>query len=673
MDYYYNKYLKYKRKYLELKGGYKKGENITNIGIWENNYYKPFGLYGLYGHITKTDENDKTKNILNEREKYKKFVKDNTDPRLPNNEINYIHDLPIYEDNDIVFEDNIIIKHLLEHCKLGKYYSGIKSFEFVPYEKNIETDEEEKKISEFIKDTYFAKDMLTNNNIETDWLTINKYKRRRYRGLDLQQSEEYVKKFSEQAYKIFKKKNYLTTNKSLNDQRRTELLNQKERTCKNLHKHYKNFSDGKTYIPLVLENELIENEKKQYLLSDFSLGVKYANNPKLSKDAYISATSKLGKSGYNIMINKATIGCVANYNDMLFPIRIILDMNPNIMFYENIYERIYLRFIDHLNKYFSNNELDTLLLIINNNKKITINTNNEDIINDIKTLDTILSIIKNKENINNNILKKYIRKYINKSSKKEFNFTISNLKISDILTLLYPDTNDDKVVESFINLVNILIIKRYNNLEELSIFLLNIFKYYNHNNNILKQSIINLFNYIFMIFFNNNYQYVGFWLLRFKNNYEEFENIDDELKYLYDPTNSKPHNSREQYYIFFVFRDNQFKKMGIFFATYPNVNFRNNKIDVSSVVELKKILYHEILQLLCLYYRKQIYFYIILKKKIYDELNCNLQNQYLNDKIKYSKCSKAWLSKESEKIMKDNNFDIENNEIHVLEIGRAHV
>jgi hypothetical protein len=209
MDDYYYKYLKYKTKYLELKNqkaGYIKGENITNMGIWENNYYKPFGLYGLYGHITKTDENGKTKNILNERGKYKKFVKDNTDPRLPNNEINYIHELPIYEDNDIVFEDNIIIKHLLEHCKLSTYYSGIKSFEFVPYEKNIETDEEEKKISEFIKDTYFVKDMLRNNNIETDWLTINKYKRRRYRGLDLQQSEEYVKKFSEQAYKILKKK-----------------------------------------------------------------------------------------------------------------------------------------------------------------------------------------------------------------------------------------------------------------------------------------------------------------------------------------------------------------------------------------------------------------------------------------------------------------------------------
>lgn len=669
MDEYYNyKYKKYKTKYLDLKGGkmeYNENNNVTELGILKKNYYKPFGLYGLYGHITIKDNNAKTKNILNERVKYKKFVNNNTDPRLPNNEINYIHDLPIYENDDIVFEDNIIIKHLLEHCKKGQYYSNIQSFEFVPYKKNIKTDEEEKKISEFIKDTYFAKEMLNENN-EVDWLTINKYKRNRYRGLDLQQSERYVKAYSEQAEKNLIELQYVTSDKILNEKRFDELLIQTKRSCKNLYKHYKNFSNGEQNVPVLLENELIENKKKQYLLSDFSLGVKYANNPKLSKDAYISSTSKLGKSGYNIMINKATIGCIANYNDMLFPIRIILDMNPNIMFYDNIYEKIYLIFIDKLNEHFTKDNLNKLLSIINNNKKIIINNNDNDkkeLNIQIKKLDTFLSIINKKEKINstdkekekiNNILNKYINELLN----KEFNFTISNLEILDILTLLYPDINDDN---NFINLINILIIKRYNNLEELYKFLNS-----TYSKNILQQSIINLFNYIFMIFFNNYYQYVGFWLIKFKNNYEEFEQIGNELKYLYDPTNSKPHNSREQYYIFFVFRDIQFEKMGIFFATYPNVNFRNNKIDVSSVVELKKILYHEILQLLCLYYKKQIYFYIILKQQNYEELNCNLQNQYLNNKMKYSKCSKVWLSKESEKIMKDNNFDIENNEIHVL-------
>lgn len=275
------------------------------------------------------DKNGKTKNILNERVKYKKFVNDNTDPRLPNNEINYIHDLPIYENDDIVFKDNIIIKHLLEHCKKGQYYSDIKSFQFVSYKNNIKTDEEEKKISEFIKDTYFAKDMLNENN-EVDWLTINKYKRNRYRGLDLQQSERYVKAYSEQAEKNLIELQYVTSNKILNEKRFDELLIQAKRNCKNLYKHYKNFSNGEQNVPVLLENELIENKRKQYLLSDFSLGVKYANNPKLSKDAYISSTSKLGKSGYNIMINKATIGCIANYNDMLFAIRIILDMNLSL-------------------------------------------------------------------------------------------------------------------------------------------------------------------------------------------------------------------------------------------------------------------------------------------------------------------------------------------------------
>ena len=91
---------------------------------------------------------------------------------------------------------------------------------------------------------------------------------------------------------------------------------------------------------------VIENNKKQYLLSDMYLGNKLKFDSKISKDSYVYNSSNLGYSGYNMMINKATINCIATHHDMIFPIRIILDMNPSTLFYDNIYERTFLKFIN---------------------------------------------------------------------------------------------------------------------------------------------------------------------------------------------------------------------------------------------------------------------------------------------------------------------------------------
>ncbi len=103
---------------------------------------------------------------------------------------------------------------------------------------------------------------MLNENNEVDWLTINKYKRNRYRGLDLQQSERYVKAYSEQAEKNLTELQYVTSDKILNEKRFDELLIQTKRSCENLYKHYKNFSNGEQNVPVLLENELIENKKK---------------------------------------------------------------------------------------------------------------------------------------------------------------------------------------------------------------------------------------------------------------------------------------------------------------------------------------------------------------------------------------------------------------------------
>ena len=108
-DIYKQKAEKYKYKYLKLKneyigeGGYM--EVVTDKSISYNNYYKPFGLYGLHGHIKKNK-----KNVLNKRIRHINFVKTNKNPKLSNIEINYIHELPIYDSKDVNFkEDNIIL------------------------------------------------------------------------------------------------------------------------------------------------------------------------------------------------------------------------------------------------------------------------------------------------------------------------------------------------------------------------------------------------------------------------------------------------------------------------------------------------------------------------------------------------------------------------------------
>jgi hypothetical protein len=287
-------------------------------------------------------------------------------------------------------------------------------------------------------------------------------------------------------------------------------------------------------------------------------------NPKISKDSYIYNSANLGYSGYNMMINKATINCIATHHDMIFPIRIILDMDPRTLFYDNIYERTFLKFIDKkLKPIFDKEVLNKLLLLVKDNKKID---------------------VRPRKSIPDDILNNYEDEYI-ESKINEINI-INIQNLHDINKLIY-----------------MLIHKKYSNLDILLKLLL---KLLNNSNLILKTDIIKLetdittlFNYIFKIYFNEEYKYLGFWILKFKNNYTE-----DVIKEN-DMSNSRPHKSREQYYVFFIFKNIPYKTLAPVFK-YPIVNFRNNKIESGGVVELKKILYHEILQLLCSYYNNKI-------------------------------------------------------------------
>jgi hypothetical protein len=744
-DIYEHKAKKYKYKYLKLKnqnGGY-----INNRSIYYNNYYKPFGLYGLHGHIIKNllnkrGEHIKFVNVLNKRERHIKFIKTNKNPKLSNIEINYIHELPIYDSNDVNFiEDNIIIKHLLENCKEGEYYKDVKSFTFIPYkyddEKEEITDKEKYEIQNLIDTSYFTDEINRNKNEEfkidreeeekkeeeekrekesferlkeletkiyekiikehkregeieqlieeikinerkkeeeiererererkreeelikqikekerkeesirkaregeTEWLSLNKYKKGRHRGLSDYLSRQYVDNFSSASTKILDSESYIIKklpliyaneekNKMIdekNEYRKNELNLQKERTCINLYSKPTIYKPPDDYIPpddseVLLKDELIEKDNKQYLLSDFNLGNILKFNSKISKDSYIYNRTNLGYSGYNIMINKATINCIArHHDDMIFPIRIILDMNPGTLFYDNIYERTFLKFINEKLKKelkFNDDILEKLLSLVKDNKKIDVRPRNA---------------------IPDHILNKY-------------NVELEINKIEEI---------NSKNLYNINKLINMLIHKKYSNLD---ILLKLLFKLLETDILELETDIITLFNYIFKIYFNKEYKYLGFWILKFKNNYTDKEIKENDM------SNSRPHNSREQYYVFFMFKYIQFETLAPVFK-YPIVNFRNNKIESGGVVELKKILYHEILQLLCSYYNNNIFFYIILKKKSDkdQEKECNLQGEYFTNKKHFFNCTNNWFTYDTETYFTNKKIYIEDDKIDIL-------
>jgi len=325
-----------------------------------------------------------------------------------------------------------------------------------------------------------------------------------------------------------------------------------------------------------------------------------------------------------MMINKATINCIATHHDMIFPIRIILDMDPRTLFYDNIYERTFLKFIDKkLKPIFDKEVLNKLLLLVKDNKKI-----------DVRSID-----------ISN-----------------EYNVKLEINKINEIDKINIENLNNIN------KLINMLIHKKYSDLDILLKLLLKLLKLLNTDILELKRNITTLFNYIFKIYFNEEYKYLGFWILKFKNNYTNKEIKENDMSH------SRPHKSREQYYVFFIFKYIPYKTLAPVFK-YPIVNFRNNKIESGGVVELKKILYHEILQLLCSYYNNKIFFYIILKKTDKDqkkesdkdqEKECNLQGEYFTNKKQFFNCTNNWFTYETEQYLKEKKIYIEDDKIDIL-------
>jgi hypothetical protein len=312
---------------------------------------------------------------------------------------------------------------------------------------------------------------------------LNKLKRFRYRGYSNEISKEIIDSYARKATELLgDENNYKSDNDDITKIRLKALELQRDRKCDDIHKYpNKSLNIQDSSYRQILLDKLIEVDNMQLLLSNVKTGESYEkNNPKIYRDPFTLVNEKLGVLSWNMIINKATINCIMNYHKILFPMRIILDMNPETLFYDNI---------------------------------------------------------------------------------------------------LQTDRSSSYILEK----------NKYSN-------------------------------------------YIGFFLIKFDN--DKDNHTDD----------SRPHDSDEQYYIFFIFK-NEVPNFDFPLYTYTLTNFRNNIVNWGTVTEKKTVLFYEILQLICMYLKKEVYFYLVSSK---------------NKSINKSENIKSWIHTED---LNNINFD---NEIHIL-------
>ena len=297
-----------------------------------------FGLYSWYG--------DK----LNKRENKKKNLP--SDPRYVEKEFNNITEL-----KDEI--KNKILDHLRSFTRKsdGELYSGIKSFEFQNCKNNC--DQKDKiAVQDIINKTYFVNE---NGTVETDttvdWIKLNILRRMKKRGYTEKVAEKYVNDYAEKSKQILERNTVYGLNL---DEKHIQLIErQSKRTCDQYHNNpsftHEEFrkaefteDDFQNEIKkhennILLEELLIPQDTKQMILSSNEVVNKYKLNPKAIINPWISSFNT-GYMSWNMIINKASISCLLNKDhkssDWLFPVRLILEKNPNDLFFENCFEQL---------------------------------------------------------------------------------------------------------------------------------------------------------------------------------------------------------------------------------------------------------------------------------------------------------------------------------------------
>lgn len=252
-----------------------------------------------------------------------------SNPRRTGKEIDYIYNLK----NGI---GEYIMAHLKSCKKSNTFYKDIKSFDF---QKSGNCTEQDKKlIQTFINETYLVD--ASKDTIE--WLKLNLLRRMKKRGYSYEISKMYINKYANLSKYI------LDTTPQLNETQKKHLNKQRERTCDNFHNSKPQIDEldieesmrPEMQQKLLLEDILILDGEKQFVLSSNNETYKYKLNNKAIINPWISDI-KLGYFSWNMIINKTTISCFLNPENKtstwLFPIRLILNKNPNDLFFEHVF------------------------------------------------------------------------------------------------------------------------------------------------------------------------------------------------------------------------------------------------------------------------------------------------------------------------------------------------
>ena len=267
-------------------------------------------LYGLYSFVGDKPNNRKTHTIPK-------------DFRLGTKEFKYIHDLPTF--------GNQVITHLLSKKQDGVFYKDIKSYIFIPYDHSLE--KENLKIQLYINYSYRKKiSDLMKDEIEL-WTRINFNHRLTNRGYTYDLSKDIIDNFSKRSKCIINK-----SNKLLDASRLKELEKSSLRTCDNIHNVEGHIDSNIPYEKILLEDELIDPNGKQLLLSSMTRHDKYLNNNKLLISPWIDYKKRMGYMSWSMPINKASISCIVKNNPITYPIRLLLETHPNNLFYENRFD-----------------------------------------------------------------------------------------------------------------------------------------------------------------------------------------------------------------------------------------------------------------------------------------------------------------------------------------------
>lgn len=173
----------------------------------------------------------------------------------------------------------------------------------------------------------------------------------------------------------------------------------------------------------------------------------------------------------------------------------------------------------------------------------------------------------------------------------------------------------------------------------------------------------------------SNYEYMGFYLIRYNNDDTQISEIKDECKEVFK-FDIKLNETNEQYFIMFVFKNT--KSISPDWVKYTPLNYKGNRVEWGHLGDARRTLYIEILQIMCMNTENKAYFYLILNKSKHTEQLCKTINEDFDSNMFCIEASyerafyKALIEQDiSPYSIKDNNYifngnEEKRNEIHLL-------